>query len=87
METERSVANIAKGCLPTSFREFMFWTVIVVSFCFAFLHFKETRDEVLVYVILLLGARSLDIKVVDLLPNIAKIVEVIHTLTLREKSH
>ena len=86
METERSVANVAKGCLPTSFREFMFWAVIVASFCFAFLHFKETRDEVLVYVILLLVARSLDINVVDLLPNLAKIVEVIHTFTSREKS-
>lgn len=82
VETERSVANIAKGCLPTSFREFMFWTVIVASFCFAFLHF----DEWLVYAILLLVARFLDIKVVDLLPNIAKIAEVIHTFTPREKS-
>jgi len=83
---ERSVANIAKGCLPTSFREIMFSTVIFASSAVAFLRFKETGDVVLVYVILLLVARYLGIKVVDLLPSIAKIAEVIHTFKSKDKS-
>src|SRR5712692_9253027 len=84
METERSAANIAKGCLPTSFREIMFSIVIFASFSFAFLRFKDTGDEMLVYVILLLVGRYLGIKVVDLLPSIEKFAEIIHTLASKD---
>jgi hypothetical protein len=86
VETEHSVANIAKGCLPTSFKEIIFSIVIFASFGVAFLDFIETRGEMLVYFILLLVASYLDIKVVNLIPSVAKIAEVIHTFTSKGKS-
>lgn len=79
---ERSAANIVKGCLPTSFREIMFWILIFAALRFAFL----TEDEMLVYVILLLAGSYIGIKVVDLLPIGEKVAEIIRILRTKNKS-